>query len=251
MRTALLFGVAGGLLLSGCSAPSGTPTNLQQLPGRSPQLAIPAAQPTSTLAQKVTAVADLTTAGLVRTDHVIIKFKASAKPAEQSAVISRFDLTLLRSFPELGYGVYTLPETQPLASVLQALWADPTVAVAEPDYIHKACALEVRPLDPKFGEQTNLLQINMPQAWFVHPGDPRDATIGPTIPDVSDVTVAVLDTGFDFTHPDLNLNPDGNPAGDLVKVYGGIDIVNGDSNAKDDNGHGTLVAGIIGALTDN
>ncbi|HYE77055.1 MAG TPA: S8 family serine peptidase, partial [bacterium] len=71
-----------------------------------------------------------------------------------------------------------------------------------------------------------------------------------TIQPVSDVTVAVLDTGFDFTHNDLNLIPNGNPRGDSNKVYGGIDLANGDSNATDDNGHGTLIAGIIAAITD-
>lgn len=49
-------------------------------------------------------------------------------------------------------------------------------------------------------------------------------------------TVAVLDSGIDYTHPDL--------AG---RYLGGYDFVNKDSNPRDDNGHGTHVSGIIAA----
>lgn len=50
------------------------------------------------------------------------------------------------------------------------------------------------------------------------------------------IKVAVIDTGIDYTHPDI----DGN-------YIGGIDLVNGDAYPLDDNGHGTHVAGIIAA----
>jgi subtilisin family serine protease len=48
------------------------------------------------------------------------------------------------------------------------------------------------------------------------------------------IGVAVIDTGIDTTHPAL-------------RVAGGVDIVQGDGNPDDDNGHGTHVAGIIGS----
>ncbi|GGT44484.1 S8 family serine peptidase [Streptomyces atratus] len=53
-------------------------------------------------------------------------------------------------------------------------------------------------------------------------------------------TVAILDSGVDYTHPDL-----GGGLGKGHKVVGGHDFVNGDEDPKDDNGHGTHVAGII------
>ena len=56
----------------------------------------------------------------------------------------------------------------------------------------------------------------------------------------SGVTVAVLDTGVDYNHPDL-----------VGKVTKGYDFVNGDSDPMDDMGHGTHVAGIIGAKANN
>ena len=56
------------------------------------------------------------------------------------------------------------------------------------------------------------------------------------------VKVAVIDTGIDYTHPDL-----GGCFGDGCRVVGGYDFVNHDSDPRDDHGHGTHVAGIIGA----
>jgi subtilisin/minor extracellular protease Epr len=50
------------------------------------------------------------------------------------------------------------------------------------------------------------------------------------------VNVAILDTGIDYNHPDLNDN-----------YMGGYDFANGDSDPMDDNGHGTHCAGILAA----
>ncbi len=50
------------------------------------------------------------------------------------------------------------------------------------------------------------------------------------------VKVAIIDTGIDYTHPDLNDN-----------YFGGYDFVNNDNDPYDDNGHGTHVAGIVAA----
>jgi subtilisin family serine protease len=56
------------------------------------------------------------------------------------------------------------------------------------------------------------------------------------------ITVAVIDTGIDYTHPDL-----GGCFGAACKVAGGYDFVNDDADPRDDHGHGTHVAGIVAA----
>ena len=59
-------------------------------------------------------------------------------------------------------------------------------------------------------------------------------------PDSSTVTIGVLDTGIDYTHPDL-----------AAKYAGGKDFVNDDDDPMDDHGHGTHVAGTAAALVNN
>jgi type VII secretion-associated serine protease mycosin len=86
----------------------------------------------------------------------------------------------------------------------------------------------VIPNDTRYSTyQWNLPQIRAPYAWAVSTGS-------------SDVIVAVLDSGVDLTHPDLE--------GQLVAGY---DFVNTDTNPSDDRGHGTHVAGIVAAHTNN
>jgi len=75
--------------------------------------------------------------------------------------------------------------------------------------------------------------INAPQVWQTR--DPLGKAV-----EGGGETVAVLDTGIDYTHPDL-----GGRFGRGAKVVDGYDFVNGDADPRDDNGHGTHVAGII------
>ena len=63
----------------------------------------------------------------------------------------------------------------------------------------------------------------------------------------SNIVVAVLDSGIRATHEDLAANMWLNP----VDGGHGFNAFTGTSDTADDNGHGTLVAGIIGAVGDN
>lgn len=88
------------------------------------------------------------------------------------------------------------------------------------------CA-SVNPNDPYYNQQWNLNSMNLPLAWSV--------TTGTDI-----VTIAVIDTGVDFSHEDLS--------GIFVSGY---DFVERDDHPQDEDGHGTHVVGIIAALTNN
>src|SRR5439155_6411063 len=83
------------------------------------------------------------------------------------------------------------------------------------------------PNDPRFGEQWGLQRIGAQTAW--------DTTTGS-----GSVVVAVVDTGVDLGHPDLQ--------GHLVD---GHNFVRKDRPPQDDNGHGTHVAGTIAATLNN
>ncbi len=78
-----------------------------------------------------------------------------------------------------------------------------------------------------FLDMWGLHASNAQQAWEITRGS-------------DDVIIAVIDTGVDYTHPDL--------AG---RVLQGYDFANRDTDAMDDHGHGSHVAGTIAAATDN
>ncbi len=62
-----------------------------------------------------------------------------------------------------------------------------------------------------------------------------------------DQTVCILDTGVNYTHPDLGGCYGNNSASSDCKVLGGYNYVNSSDDPMDDNGHGTHVAGIVAA----
>ncbi|MCP9767465.1 hypothetical protein EGI22_06045 [Lacihabitans sp. LS3-19] len=87
------------------------------------------------------------------------------------------------------------------------------------------------PNDPSFATQWSLTKINAPQAWDVNPGG-------------SNIVVAVVDNAIQTTHPDLAAN-----------MLAGKDMsseLDFDPNPPNDNfSHGTHVAGILSAVTNN
>lgn len=62
-----------------------------------------------------------------------------------------------------------------------------------------------------------------------------------------DQTVCILDTGVNYTHPDLGGCYGNNSQSSECKIIGGYNYVNGSDDPMDDNGHGTHVAGIVAA----
>jgi len=78
-------------------------------------------------------------------------------------------------------------------------------------------------------------EIGAPQVWQM------SDSLGQNVTGIG-TTVAIVDTGIDYTHPDL-----GGCFGPSCKVIGGWDFVNGDADPKDDQGHGTHCAGIVAA----
>jgi subtilisin family serine protease len=148
----------------------------------------------------------------------------------------------------LGYGVYrvNLPAVTTVDQALAMFRARPGVEFAQPDYRVQVTAT---PDDPSFGSQWGLNAINAPAAWNTGTGTGR-------------TIVAVIDSGIAYNHPDLRANIWHNPgeiAGNgidddhdgYVDDVVGYNFVSSTGNPADDNGHGTHVAGIIGAVGDN
>ncbi len=105
------------------------------------------------------------------------------------------------------------------------------------------------PDDPFFNELWGMKNVNAPTVWNEYTGS-------------DDIIVAVIDTGVDYTHPDLVDNmwhntgeiPDNGIDDDnngYIDDYWGWNFVDDDKDPMDDNGHGTHCAGTIGAVGNN
>jgi subtilisin family serine protease len=98
------------------------------------------------------------------------------------------------------------------------------------------------PNDPYFARQWGLVEVQAEQAWTVTTG--------------TGALIAIVDTGVDLTHPDLDANIVSYPDADFVEPEGNCTRVKGkrsctQDGAQDKNGHGTHVAGIAAAETGN
>ena len=130
---------------------------------------------------------------------------------------------LLLAFPEVKRDPSQDSREQDLEQIKEDLAQDPAVESVEYNYLGQ---LAYTPDDPKFRYQWGLKKPGFPDAWDRTPDSGAD--------------VAVVDTGADVGHVDLR-----------QKIAQAKDIVNGDSTVRDLSGHGTHVAGIIAADTDN
>ncbi|MCB0164970.1 MAG: S8 family serine peptidase [Anaerolineae bacterium] len=146
------------------------------------------------------------------------------------------DLNTLSIQAEEISQLYTVSfsEDKDPVEVAATLNEDPNVEFAEPDYIAgitgrpSYAPAPLQPNDPFFSKhQWNLQAIQMPAAWDVTRGQ--------------DIVVAIIDTGVAFDAPDL--------AG--TDRMTGYDFVNNDADPRDDNGHGTHVAGTVAQTTNN
>lgn len=163
----------------------------------------------------------------------------------------------LRALNEDGTMLVVAIDTneETVASALQRLNSNPDVAWAQPDYIYQKFAV---PNDASYGSLWGLkntgqsipLQHRFHNRYRVAVGTAgRDMgleTAWDKLTDCSAVVVAVLDTGINLQHLDLvdNLWDDG-------MGNHGYDFINMDNNPDDDEGHGTHVAGTIGARGNN
>ena len=138
---------------------------------------------------------------------------------------------------------------------------------AEPDYIAQGggqkVAGEIIPNDTRFNKQWGLYNdgtmtgigtvaidsdVDMELAWDIQTGDPN-------------MVIAVSDSGLKMNHPDIaariwtntaeTLNGVDDDGNGLIDDVNGWDYRNNDNNPTDDLGHGTNVAGIIGAISNN
>jgi subtilisin family serine protease len=196
--------------------------------------------------------------------QVLVGYEPGTSSRERAAVRAEAKAELERRLTVSRVELLDLDRGQSVTSALADLRGEPDVAFAEPNYVYELAAM---PDDERFGEQWPLqndglfgatldADVDAPEAWDLAIANGPDAT-----PGSSDVVVGVVDSGVVMTHPDLSgnvwTNPeeDGGDAGVDDGPNGKTDDLNGwdfvDNDPSDREGHGTHVAGTIGAEGDN
>ncbi|MBN1451973.1 MAG: peptidase S8 [Anaerolineales bacterium] len=157
-------------------------------------------------------------------DEVIVRFKPATRTARIQECLEDTQTSIASEIEAIGALVLKVPDGE-VGRALPRVRACAGVLYVEPNFILQAA--DTIPNDTGWNNQYGLVNIRAPQGW--------DFATGSTA-----VTIAIVDTGVDYGHLDL--------AG---KLLAGYDFVNGDPNPQDDNGHGTHVAGIAAAASNN
>ncbi|HEX5071491.1 MAG TPA: Ig-like domain-containing protein [Vicinamibacterales bacterium] len=186
-------------------------------------------------------------------NELLVQYSPAMNTLARDAAINLQRATRLRRFARLNIDHVRVPSNMSMQDALAAFRAIPGVASVQPNYIRRAIqSPSAPPNDPSWldGSLWGLQKIQAQQAW-------TNFTTGN-----GSVIVASIDTGVDYTHPDLAPNMWRNPLeipgngidddgdGYVDDVYG-IDTVNHDSNPFDDQGHGTHTSGTIAAAGNN
>ena len=193
--------------------------------------------------------------------RLLVKFRPGASLKSKAAAHSRVQGTVVHEFRSIrNLQLVYLPKGLQVADAARQYRQDPNVEYAEPDYKVKSFGT---PNDPFFPQQWSLsntgtnggttgADINALAAWGLTTGS-------------SQVVVAVIDSGVDYQHPDLaanmwtnaaDCNNDGidDDGNGYIDDCHGIDVTNPfmpTVNMFDELGHGTHVAGTIGATGNN
>lgn len=180
-----------------------------------------------------------------RPDRILVLPKQTTSRAALANFHAAQKAEVLRIFPRLGrLQVVTVPNGDTVPGSISKYQKSGLVEFAEPDYLVHA---DATPNDPSYlngtlwglnntGQNggTPHADIDAPDAWDV-------------LNSASNVVVAELDTGIRYTHQDLAANMWTNP----IDGSYGFNAFTGTNNVNDDNGHGTLVAGLIGGVGNN
>ncbi|HKP46531.1 MAG TPA: S8 family serine peptidase [Pyrinomonadaceae bacterium] len=158
--------------------------------------------------------------------RLLVKFNDNIGRDHARQVIAALGARDADEIPNIGVHILDLPYGASEQAFMNAFHGRPEVEFAELDRIVQPA--EVVPNDPWYGSwQWHLSKISASSAWAQSTGSPE-------------VTIAILDTGVDTTHPDL-----------VNKLVPGWNVYDNNSVAADVNGHGTNVAGAAAAQTDN
>ncbi len=170
----------------------------------------------------------------VRAGELIVRYKQENSPKLSGITMQSVELRDDEALGDDLNVVYASPDLG-LEEALELLRQDPNVLFAEPNYEFYA---QANPNDPMYdADQWGLKEIEAVSAW-----EYGQSFLTNNQAEAVPVKIAVLDTGIDSSHEDL-----------ADRVVTGYNALNGSSLTDDDssNSHGTHVAGIAAAATNN
>jgi subtilisin family serine protease len=184
--------------------------------------------------------------------EVLVKFKPTAGTQERMAAMAARGHSVVASLNQPGWAQVKVGAGQTMETALTAYRDDPNVEYVQPNYLYHAAAM---PNDSQYGQlwafkntgQTVTTGTFVPNAGTA--GD--DLNIEPAwdrVTDCSSVVVALLDSGVNYAHEDLAASMWN---GGSSFPHHGHDFVDDDDDPMDANGHGTHLAGVIGAVGNN
>lgn len=191
-------------------------------------------------------------------DEIILRFEEDLLEEDSASLIREAGMRMRRHLKGGGHLVVSLPRGVSIDQALAWFRGRPGVQYAAPNHL---IYVQDTPNDSRFLEQWGLEKIQAVAGWNIAHAS-------------SEVVVAVIDTGVDYHHTDLAANiwenlgeipgngvdDDGNGYVDDVVGWDFVghttdcsdtDCKKEDNDPSDGHGHGTHVAGILGAVTNN
>ena len=179
-------------------------------------------------------------------EELIVKYRPGGE-GRRGELHRRHGSRKMKEYPSYAMERVKVRAGTTVADAIREFESDPEVEYAEPNFRVQALVV---PGDPSFTRLWGMEKINAPAAW--------DTTTGST-----EVVVAVIDSGIDSNHSDLEANLwvnalelNGRPGVDddgngIIDDINGYNAITGTNDLSDDVGHGTHVAGTIGAAGNN
>ncbi|MGN6797256.1 MAG: S8 family serine peptidase [Gaiellaceae bacterium] len=189
-----------------------------------------------------------------RNDRLLVSYKHGLTASARATLKRRVGAWTIRTYLNGSELLRVRPGR--VAAVIKALRASGQVRYAEPDYLEQVSGV---PNDPSFGQQWAFQNTGQSVGGSTGTAgaDERATAAWNVTTGSRSIVVAEVDTGVDYTHPDLAANIWTNPGGINGCATGthGYNVLNGTCDPMDDDtaygGHGTHVAGIIGAVGNN